>query len=133
MNNYILRIAKDEWIRLVFGKKVYYTAMRRRWKPSSKILFVKRMDRGDSLIGYGIIDDIIDLDDISGKERELCLNNGWIKKLIFSKMIKFEPPILIKDTEIAEWPQKGALLHGAPITDEQLEEVIKLSKVRIAH
>ncbi len=133
MANYILRIAKDEWTRLVFSKKAYYTAMRRNWEANSKIVFVKKMKEGDSLIGYGVLDDAIAIDDMSYKEKNLCLDNGWIKKLTFSKMIRFEPPILIKDTEIAEWPQKGALLHGAPITDEQLEEVIRLSKVRIAH
>ncbi len=133
MANYILRIAKDEWIRLVFGKKAYYTAMRRNWEADSKVVFVKKMEEGDSLIGYGVIDDAITLDEMDHKEKDICLDNGWIKKLIFSKMIKFEPPILIRDTEIAEWPQKGALLHGAPISDEQLQEVIKLCNVRIAH
>lgn len=48
MTNYILRIAKDEWIRLVFNRKAYYTAMRRRWEPDSKVVFVKKMDGGDS-------------------------------------------------------------------------------------
>ena len=133
MSNYMLRISKDEWVRLVFSKKAYYTSMRRNWKEGGKILFVKKIEEGDALIGYAIIDSIIDYDSLPSKEKELCLNYGWTKKLVFKKMIRFEPPILIKDTMIAEWPQRGALLHGAPISDEQLDGVIKLSKVRIAY
>ncbi len=134
MTNYILRIVKDEWVNMVFDNKVYYTSMRRYWERSNKILFIKKIiDIGDSILGYGIIDDIITLDFMSPKEQDICLRNGWVRKLKFSKMVRFEPPVLIKDTEIARWPQKGALLHGAPISDDQLERIVKLSRVSIVY
>ncbi len=133
MPNYILRIAKDEWVKIVFDNKVYYTGMKRKFDNDTKILFVKKERNGDALIGYGIIDDVLELEELSDKEREFCLMNNWFKKIIFKKMIRFEPPLAIKDTELANWPQKGALLHGAPISDEQLRHVINLSKVKIVY
>ncbi len=133
MPNYILRIAKDEWVKIVFDNKVYYTGMKRKFDNDTKILFVKKERNGDALIGYGIIDDVLELEELSDKEREFCLMNNWFKKIIFKKMIRFEPPLAIKDTELADWPQKGALLHGAPISDEQLRRVINLSKVKIVY
>ncbi len=133
MSNYIFRIAKEEWVESVFNKRVYYTAMKRKFENNTKILFVKRGYDGDSLIGYGIIADVLEVGELDDKERAFCLENNWFKKIIFKKMIKFEPAIAIKDTEIARWPQRGALLHGAPISEWQLEDVINLSKVRIVY
>jgi len=133
MPNYILRIANDEWIKTVYDNRVYYTSIRRRFDSNTNILFANKVYSGDSLIGYGIIDYVLELEDLDDRERKFCLMNNWLRKIVFKNIIKFESPLAIKDTELANWPQKGALLHGAPISDEQLRYIIDLSKIKIIY
>ncbi|MEM2856177.1 MAG: hypothetical protein QW416_03655 [Candidatus Nitrosocaldaceae archaeon] len=126
MTNYILRISKKEWIPLVFGNRVYYTSMKRHWEENSKILFIKKSKEGDSIIGYGVIDSIISLEAMNGAEKEMCVEFGWAKKLIFRKMIRFEPPILINDRDISLWFKRNSLLHGKSISDDLFEDILNL-------
>ena len=131
MENYILRISKDEWEKQVFALKSYYAGVRREWEPNSKILLVKKIESGDAFIGYAVIKEIADLEEMSDEEKDMCINNNWNKKLSFGKLVRFEPPVLVKDTVVSKWGQKGALLHGAPISETDIESIMKIAKVKI--
>jgi hypothetical protein len=131
VENYILRIIKDQWERQVFAIKAYYAGVRRDWKPDGKILLIKNTEAGDAFVGYAVIKKITDLDEMDDKEKDMCIDNNWNKKLSFGKLVRFEPSVLVKDTVVGKWGQKGALLHGAPISEDDIESVVKMSKVKI--
>jgi len=82
MPNYILRIANDEWIKTVYDNRVYYTSIRRRFDSNTNILFANKVYSGDSLIGYGIIDYVLELEDLDDRERKFCLMNNWLRKIV---------------------------------------------------
>jgi len=132
VENYILRISKDEWEKQVFAIKSYYAGVRRGWEAGATILLIKKTDVGDAFIGYGVIKSVTDLEKMSDEEKDMCINNNWSKKLSFGKLVRFEPPVSVKDTVVSKWSQKGALLHGAPISQTDIESVMKIAKVKIA-
>jgi hypothetical protein len=131
VENYILRIAKDEWERQVFTLKAYYAGVRREWEIGSTILLIKRTESGDAFIGYGVIKNIVPLEKMDEEEKDMCINNNWNKKLSFGKLVRFEPPVLVKDTIVSKWGQKGALLHGAPISQSDMDSIAKIAKIKI--
>jgi len=131
MENYILRIIKDEWEKQVFAIKAYYVGVRRDWKNDGKILLIKNTEAGDAFIGYAVIKNIIDLEKMGDEEKDMCIDNNWNKKLSFGKLVRFEPSVLVKDTLVSKWGQKGALLHGAPVSETDTESIIKIAKVKI--
>ena len=131
MQNYILRIAKDEWERQVFALKAYYAGVRRDWEKNSTIFLVKRTQSGDAFVGYGIVRSVTLLEDMDDKEKEMCVNNNWNRKLSFVKLVRFEPPVLVKNTIVSKWGQKGALLHGAPISEPDMESITKMARNKI--
>jgi hypothetical protein len=131
VQNYILRIAKDEWEKQVFNLKAYYAGVRRDWEKNSTIFLIKKTESGDAFVGYGIVKNVISLEDMDDKEKEMCVNNNWNKKLSFGKLVRFEPPVLVKDTMVSKWGQKGALLHGAPISEPDMEFITKMARNKI--
>jgi len=74
---YILRIAKKEWVEKVFDSAMYYTGARRKWQPGQTILFVSRTELGDSFIGYGVIENIYEKEELSEEEQRECETYGW--------------------------------------------------------
>lgn len=90
---FILRIARDEWFKQVFEIKKYYPGVARRWERGGIIFLVKRPDKGDSIVGYGVIKEFIARDNLPEKERM-----GWRGAIVFDELYKFEPSILIKET-----------------------------------
>lgn len=131
VDNFILRISKDEWERRVFALKSYYAGVRRNWEAGSNILFIKKAEAGDAFIGYGVIGSVAGLEEMNAEEKQFCLDNNWNKKLAFAKMVRFEPPVPVKETIVSKWGQKGALLHGAPISVLDLDSIIKIARVKI--
>lgn len=131
MENYILRIIKDDWEKQVFAIKAYYAGVRRDWKTDAKILLIKNTEAGDAFIGYAVIKNITGLEEMSDGEKDMCIDNNWNKKLSFGKLVRFEPHVLVKDTVVSNWGQKGALLHGAPVSETDTGSIIKMAKVKI--
>jgi len=131
MGNYIMRIANDEFEASVFSKKAYYTAMRRKWSRGTKILLVKKSAQGDAFIGYAVVDKVLGIEEMDLDDKKLCIENAWSNKIIFSKLVRLEPPVLVKNTVVSKWPQKGALLHGAPISDEDLNAIVEAASIKI--
>lgn len=126
MKHHILRISRDEWVKQVFEVKKYYTAMRRvkGWEIGSMVIFLKKVEKADSLIGYGVIEGIETLDDMSEDEKAMCQKHGWKVAIRFSDLEKFEPPKPLKETTIGEWDVKGRLLHGRTLSDEEIKLIL---------
>jgi hypothetical protein len=130
--NYIIRIARDEFVNKIYGRRIYYVGLRRNWSKDSTLVFIKKVNsRDDAFIGTGVIDKVLELDELEYSEKKICIENNWYKKIIFGKLVRFLPAVLVKDTTVICWTQKGPLLHGHEIRDSDISKIESLSSVTI--
>jgi hypothetical protein len=121
---YILRIAKKEWVEKVFNSAIYYTGARRKWQTGQTILFVGKTEFGDAFIGYGVIENIYEKEELSEEEQRECETYGWSQALEFKYVMRFEKPLPLKETFLKELKLRGKTLHSLPLTKEQLNSII---------
>ncbi len=121
---YILRIATKEWIDRVFDSAIYYTGFRRKWHVGQTIMFLHKTDIGDAFVGYGIIGNVYEKEDLSEGEQRECEKWGWRKALEFKYVMKFDKPLAIKETFLKDLKFRGRYLHGLPLRKEQLDSII---------
>jgi len=122
---YILRISRDEWVKQVFNLKRYYAGVRRRWEPGLTILFAHKAEKGDSFLGYGVIESVLKTEELSEKERTECKKYGWNRAINFKDIRKFHPPLPIKETVIKDVGVRGNRLHGFPLTSAQVQSILR--------
>jgi len=120
---YILRIATEKWVDQVFGMAIYYTGLRRRWKPGQTIVFLHKTSVGDSIVGYGVIGRICEKDELPEEEQRECEKHGW-KKAIEFKYVKPVKPLPIKETFMKDLGLSGKYLHGLKLDQEKLNSII---------
>jgi len=123
-DGYILRIATKQWVNQVFNMAIYYTAIRRKWRPGQTILFVHRTNVGDAIVGYGVIDNVYEKDELSEDEKRECEKYGWKKAIEFKYVKEFEKPLPIKETSLKDLKLRGKYFHGFPLNKEQLNSII---------
>jgi hypothetical protein len=121
---YILRIATKQWVNQVFDTAMYYTGARRKWKPEQTILFVHKTSVGDSIVGYGVVENVYFLDELSDEEKRECERHGWREAIEFKYVKEFEKALPIKETVLKDINVHGKLLHGLPLSSEQINSVI---------
>jgi hypothetical protein len=120
---YILRITTEKWVNQVFSLAIYYTSLRRRWKPGQTIVFLHKTSVGDSIVGYGVIGRISEKDELPEEEQRECEKHGW-KKAIEFKYVKPVKPLPIKETFIKDLGLSGRYLHGLKLDEEQVNSII---------
>lgn len=121
---YILRIATEKWVNQVFDIAVYYTSIRRRWKPNQTIVFIHKTIVGDAIIGYGVVDNIYEKDELSEKEKHECEKYGWQKAIEFKYVMKFGKPLPINETFLKNSKLRGRYFHGLKLNKDQLNSLI---------
>ncbi|HEY4674661.1 MAG TPA: hypothetical protein VIH48_01255 [Candidatus Bathyarchaeia archaeon] len=121
---YILRISTKEWVDQVFDMAIYYTSVRRKWKPGQNILFVHKTTVGDALVGYGIIENVLERDALSEEEKHECEQHGWKRAIEFKYVLRFNKPLPVKQTFLKDFRVRGRALHGFPVSKEQFDSVI---------
>lgn len=120
---YILRIMSDYWVDHVFNMAIYYTNLRRRWKPDQTIIFIHRTNVGDAIVGYGIIENVCEQDELSEEER--LGSEEWKEAIVFKYVVRFEKPLPVKETFLKERKFRGRYVHGLPLSKEQLDSILK--------
>lgn len=120
---YILRIAKEKWVDQVFDLAIYYTSARRKWKAEQTMIFMHKTSIGDAVIGYGVIKNVYERDELPERERLKCEKHGW-KKAIEFKYVKKTDPLPIKETILKDLKLRGKYLHSLPLNKEQLSAII---------
>jgi len=123
-DGYILRIATKQWVNQVFNMAIYYTAIRRKWRPGQTILFVHRTNVGDAIVGYGVIDNVYEKDELSEDEKRECEKYGWKKAIEFKYVKEFEKPVPIRETFLKDSKLRGRYFHGLKLNKEQLNSII---------
>jgi len=125
---YILRIIRDNWVERVFKEHRYYSGVSRRWRRGDIILFAKKTEGGDSFIGYGVVDRIEEIWELPPEERRYAMEHGWRWALTLNPIFRFEKPIPIRETILAEDPRRGSFLHGAMLTEEELDAILEAAE-----
>lgn len=125
---YILRITKKEWYRQVFNIKKYYPGVPRSWEPGGTIFLVHKVEKGDSFVGYGIIERFVERDKLPDQTRRECERMRWKGELIFSELFRFEPPVPIKETILSGSRVRGRCLHGYPLNEPQAESILEAAE-----
>jgi hypothetical protein len=126
---YILRIATEEWVDQVFNLAIYYTSTHRKWKPMQTILFVHKTSVGDAFVGYGIIENIYEKDEVSEDEKRECEKWGWKKAIEFRYVVRFEKPLPVRETFFRDLKIRGRSLHGFPLNKEQLDSIMSKAEL----
>jgi hypothetical protein len=122
---YILRIAKEQWVKQVFDLAVYYSSVHRKWQVDQTVLFAHKTEIGDAFVGYGVIKNIYEKDELSDEERRECENHGWKKALEFSYVVEFKSPLPIRETFLRDSKLRGRYFHGLQLNREQLDSILQ--------
>ena len=124
--HHILRLNSENNVEKVFQRKKYFSAMTsvNGWQQGSTVIFLKKFDKKDSVIGYGIIDNIKKLDDMSEEEKEICKETDNKFVLSLDRLAKLNPPKPIKETAIGKWGIYGKVLHGRSLSDQELRTAL---------
>jgi hypothetical protein len=123
-DGYILRITTRRWVDQVFDLTTYYTSARRRWKVGQIIVLIHKTKIGDAVIGYGVIENVYERDELSEEERLECEKHGWKKAIEFKYIIKFEKPLPVKETFLKDLKLSGKYLHSLALNKDQLKAII---------
>ena len=129
--SFILRITREEWYRQVFTIKKYFPGITRRWGLESIILLVRKAEKGDSFVGYGILKEFIKRDQLPKEKKEECEKMGWRGVLVFKELYRFKPPLPIKETVLKGSRAKGRCFHGYPLTKEQVDAILESAEGKI--
>lgn len=130
---YAIRIWNDAIQNQLYDTGRYYSRIDRLWVRGTKILFVKRIWMfGECIIGYGIVDKVIENWLIDDKREELYLKrNRYIVCLVLRPLIRFPRPFPIKGTVLEDEPRKHAVrLNGCEV-DKILEEAEEYQETQV--
>lgn len=125
---YILRISKDSWLKQVYELKKYYSGIMRYWKRGTVILLAMKAEEGDSFIGYGVVNKVEMLWELPPEEEAYAKEHGWRCVLTFKPLVRFERPYPIKESILADDPRKGSFLHGARLTEDQVDAILEAAE-----
>ncbi|HEX6068101.1 MAG TPA: hypothetical protein VFZ05_04795 [Nitrososphaera sp.] len=126
MESFVLRVKDQE--RRLYARRELYMGIRRDWQKGSRLFFVSKTNQ-DELIGAGILEEIVELDAMDAREKELCLQNNWYGRMVLERVERFLPPLPIVGTPLAG--VRPVLLHGLEIAEGQAAEIDALVASRI--
>ncbi|HJW97870.1 MAG TPA: hypothetical protein VJ529_01990 [Candidatus Bathyarchaeia archaeon] len=125
VQGYVLRIKDEKWVEQVFDMAIYYSNLNRRWSPGQTVLFVHKTRLGDAFVGYGIVSHAKQKRYLPDEERVQCEQGGWRKAIEFKYVVRFEKPLLVKETLFSNSKLRGRYFHGLKLNREQVEVVVR--------
>jgi hypothetical protein len=120
--SYILQIKSDDPERKLYGQRILYVSIKRKWVRNTNLLFIKKA----AFIGSGIIDMFISLSELREDEKKICLENNYYGKIKLAKLTRFYPALPVGDTPIRG--HNPLALHGMsmPLSDAlQIERLVQ--------
>ena len=88
----------------------------------------KRSDKGDSFVGYGVMEEFVKENELPDEEKRKSKNRGWKGAIIFSELYKFDPPLPIKETILGNLGIRGKCWHGYKLTEERIEAILEAAE-----
>lgn len=128
VRSYLLRIADQSNEAVVFEKRCYYTSLKRKFSRGDYVFFLMRRE-ADSIIGYGVVDGVKELADITDpEERDFCINNRWYTKVELSEVYKFERHLPLR-LVFPGLHKLGRALHGLELNEIEVRRIFDLEKI----
>jgi hypothetical protein len=124
VEGHILRIATRQWVNQVFSMAIYYTNLRRKWRRGQTVLFVHKTNVGDALVGYGLIEEASEKDELCEQDKRECERGGWKRAIEFTYVKQFDKPLAIKDTFLKGSKLRGRYFHGLRLDEDKLRAII---------
>lgn len=130
-DGYVLRISREELAKQVFNIGKYYTGLLRDYKRGTPVIFAKaesvdgKKKTVDCLIGYGVVDKVEMLWEMSPEEEDYCRGHGWRVGLTLKGGIRFRKPLPMKESALKTDKRRGAFLHGAKFSEETIEALLE--------
>jgi len=124
-DGYVLRISYEDLVNQVFSLGKYYSGVIRDFKRGTPLLLVAKSEGGDSLVGYGVVDKIEYLWEMTPEEEAYAREHGWKIALTLRGATRFRTPLLIKNSLLKDDKRKGAYLHGAKLTEETMDALLE--------
>lgn len=133
IEGYVLRIVGKEPVDHVFELAIYYTNLNRKWTSGQIIFFLHKSELGDAFVGYGVIERIMERDELCDQERAECERGGWKMAIEFRYVRRLERQLLIKETFLKDSKLRGRFFHGLQLDGVQIESLMKQAGVRGFH
>jgi hypothetical protein len=124
VDGFVLRIKDERWVEQVFDMAIYYSNLNRRWSTGQTILFIHNTQLGDAFVGYGIFSYARQKRYLPDAERIQCEQGGWKRAIEFKYVVRFEKPLLVKETFLSGSKLRGRYFHGLKLNREQVEAIV---------
>jgi hypothetical protein len=124
-DGYVLRISHEDLVNQVFSLEKYYSGVIRDFKRGTPLLFAAKSESGDSFVGYGVVDKIEYLWEMTPEEETYAKEHGWKIALTLRGATRFKNPLLIKNSLLKDDKRKGAYLHGAKLTENTIDALLE--------
>ena len=125
VEGYVLRIKNEKWVEQVFDMAIYYSNLNRRWSPGQTILFIHNTQSGDAFVGYGIFSHAKQKRYLLEAEMIQCEQGGWKRAMEFKYVVRFEEPLLVKETFLGKSKLRGRYFHGLKLDREQVKAIVE--------
>ena len=100
----------------------------RNWRKGTTILFARKSTDGDSFLGYGIVEKVEMLWEMTPEEENYCIENKWKCALTLKPLVRFRDPLPIRETVMVDDRRRGSFLHGALLRMEQVEAILEAAE-----
>ena len=124
-DGYVLMISHEDLVNQVFSLGKYYSGVIRDFKRGTPLLFVAKSEGGDSLVGYGVVDKIEYLWEMTPEEEAYAREHNWKIALTLRGATKFGTPLLIKNSLLKDDKRRGAYLHGAKLSEDTIDALLE--------
>ncbi len=124
-DGYVLRIAHEDLVNQVFSLGKYYSGVQRNFIRGTPLLFAAKSEGGDSIVGYGVIDKIEHLWEMTPADEVYAKEHGWKLGLTLRGATRLGTPLLIKNSLLKDDKRKGAFLHGAKLSEETINTLLE--------
>ena len=124
-DGYVLRISHEDLVDQVFNLGKYYAGIQRNFIRGTPLLFAAKSESGDSIVGYGVVDKIESLWEMTPGDEIYAKEHGWKVGLSLRGATKFKTPLLIKNSLLKEDKRRGAFLHGAKFSKDTIDGLLE--------
>jgi len=124
-DGYVLRISHEDLVNQVFNLGQYYSGIQRNFIRGTPLLFAAKSKDGDSIVGYGVVDKVEFLWEMTPADEEYAKEHNWKIALKLRGATRFRTPLLIKNSVLKDDKRKGAYLHGAKLSEETIDALLE--------
>jgi len=130
-DGYVLRIGNEDLETQVFNIGKYYSGAIRDFKRGTPILFARKVGPlGDSIIGYGVVDKVENLWEMTPEEEDYCRAHGWKLALTLGGTTHLNHVLPLSQSALKEDRRRGAFLHGAKLSETLIDTLLMEAESR---